>query len=543
MSERLSTRDLADVLSVQTGMDKKDADVFINALSSYISQRIEKNKSVRVLGLGTFKVVLVRERESVHIQTGERFIIPAHHKLSFVPDKDFKEHINRPFAFFEPIETIEEEHKPKKVTFNIDKVADNIISDQDETVVEDVIDMDEEINNTQDSSNETDEDLAVPAGAAVLENQISNDYFSSEEYDSVSLGEFEEKDVFEEIKDYVLTEAEETEDFVEPVSIDETDETDEKDENDETDDSDESDIATLINSTIKTDDSSDVNVEPVISHKSPEMKKKNVPSWFLYLVIPVLAFLGSFLAVYLFLYYNSDKASVNDMPLNVLTYEPDSFEDTPMQEENVGISVTGITENISATDGFTFPDSSGDGEKNEMIDSIYSTTQSAASEKKVEKTTIDWLALSPETTTQTKRANKPNEEIERKNRDLPKNATTGTTLAGKAGNSDAGTSKVTTTGANATQQETKEKIIPDKIRITAGSSLRDIAQQYYGDRAFWVYIYEYNRDKIKNYNNIPVGTEIRLPLPRTYGINANNKSSVQKAEQKQTELYRSNPGN
>ena len=542
MSERLNTRDLADVLSVQTGMDKKDADVFINTLSSYISQRIEKNKSVRVLGLGTFKVVLVRERESVHIQTGERFIIPAHHKLSFVPDKDFKEHINRPFAFFEPIETIEEERKPKKVTFNIDNVADNIISDQDETIVDDVIDLDEVINNTQDSSNETDEDLAVPAGAAVLENQISNDYFSSEEYDSVSLEEFEEKDVFEEIKDYVLTEAEETEDFVEPVSIDETDE---KDENDETDDIDESDIATIINSRIKTDDSSDEKVEPVISHKSPEMKKKIVPSWFLYLVIPVLAFLGSFLAVYLFLYYNSDKASVNDRPLNVLTYEPDSFEDTPMQEENVGISDTGITENISTTDGFTFPDSSGDRENNEVIDSVFSTTQSVASEKKVEKTTIDWLALSPETSTQTKRANKPNEEIERKNRDLSKNATsgTGTTQAGNARNSDAGIAKVATTGTNATQQETKEKIIPAKIRMTAGSSLRDIAQQYYGDRAFWVYIYEYNRDKIKNYNNIPVGTEIRLPLPRTYGINANNKSSVQKAEQKQTELYRSNPGN
>ena len=120
MNERFTTRDLAELLANQTGMDLKRAEKFINALIAYISQGIERNKSVKIMGLGTFKVVLVRERESVHIQTGERFVIPAHHKLSFVPDKDFKDQINRPFAFFEPIETTDG-HTPKKVSFKRDE--------------------------------------------------------------------------------------------------------------------------------------------------------------------------------------------------------------------------------------------------------------------------------------------------------------------------------------------------------------------------------------------------------------------------------------
>ncbi|MDR2774745.1 MAG: HU family DNA-binding protein, partial [Tannerella sp.] len=129
MNDRLTTRNLADILSLQTGMVKERAEKFINALSLYITQGIEKNKAVKISGLGTFKVVLVRERESIHIHTGERFVIPAHHKLSFIPDKNLKEHINRPFAFFEPIEATEE------IYYSLSS-NDHIADDNDENDIE-----------------------------------------------------------------------------------------------------------------------------------------------------------------------------------------------------------------------------------------------------------------------------------------------------------------------------------------------------------------------------------------------------------------------
>jgi|GEM_PF-2586188 len=543
MNERLTTRDLADVLALQTGMDKKHADDLINALSTYISQRIEKNKSVRVIGLGTFKVVLVRERESVHIQTGERFIIPAHHKLSFIPDKDFKEHINRPFAFFEPIETVEEERKPKKVSFNINKNTESVVSNQDEIVADEVEVLDKELVNAQDQSAETEEHSEIPV-AAVVVNQSDNDYFSNEEYASISVEEREEIVASEEIKDNDLTEAEDPEDYVEPVLIVDTDESDEYNETEEEDDIDESELAEIYNSTVNAEDNNGrfEIVEPVLNTKtSPEEKKRTVPSWFLYVVIPVLAFLGSFLAVFLFLHYNTDKSLVNDRPLNVLTYEPDATAGIPLPEENTEIQDTGKIDNILSIDGFTFPDSSGDDiAQSDVTDSIKTSTETNTTDR----TAKNWLTPLPETANaQTKRANKPNEEIERRNRDLARTTTAGTGTTGNTRTTDAGAAKTTTTGTNAAQPETKEKTIPAKIRLTAGASLRQIAEEYYGDRVFWVYIYEYNKDIIKNYNNIPVGTEIRMPLPRTYGINANNQSSKQKAEQRQTELYRNNPGN
>ena len=525
MNERLTTRDLADVLAVQTGMDKKRADEFINTLSLYISQGIEKNKSVRVLGLGTFKVVLVRERESVHIQTGERFIIPAHHKLSFVPDKDFKEHINRPFAFLEPIEAVEEQHKPKKVSFNIgNTVDDDKAGKQAEERVDNVA---VDIGDNQDLDYTTKDSSEAPI-VAVVDDQAGTDYFSSAEYTSVSIEDVEEKDAAEEINDFDSTEEEDLGEYEEPVSID---------DNDNTDEIDEADIAAISDNTPKTDDSGSKSeyAEPVISSKTPEMKKKVVPSWFL-IVIPIIVLFGSILGGYLSVYYNTDKTSVNDQPLNVLTYEPDANGDTPLQEGGAGISDTGKTDNMTISDGFAFPDNAGENTGSEKVDSA-NTTEAAVSGKKDDRATIDWLAPSPEASNaQQKRANKPNEEIERKNRELAKTTTgTGTTSAGNTNANNAGT--------NATQTETKEKIIPKTVPLTAGSSLRQIAEEYYGDRVFWVYIYEYNKDKIKNYNNIPVGTEIRLPLPRTYGINSKSQSSKQKAEQKQSELYRSNSGN
>jgi hypothetical protein len=74
--------------------------------------------------------------------------------------------------------------------------------------------------------------------------------------------------------------------------------------------------------------------------------------------------------------------------------------------------------------------------------------------------------------------------------------------------------------------------------MTAGSSLTQIAMEHYGDKVFWVYIYEYNKNQIEDFNNVPVGMEIRLPQPGIYGINAKNEDSIQKARRKQSALLK-----
>jgi phage tail protein X len=55
----------------------------------------------------------------------------------------------------------------------------------------------------------------------------------------------------------------------------------------------------------------------------------------------------------------------------------------------------------------------------------------------------------------------------------------------------------------------QELLLTDEI--TYGSRLAWIAKKYYGDKAYWPYLYDANRDRIANPSAIPVGTQIRVP--------------------------------
>jgi nucleoid-associated protein YgaU len=89
---------------------------------------------------------------------------------------------------------------------------------------------------------------------------------------------------------------------------------------------------------------------------------------------------------------------------------------------------------------------------------------------------------------------------------------------------------------NTTDNVSSEKTFPLKYKIEAGSRLSMLAKQYYGNKVFWVYIYEHNKGSIADPNNVPIGTEIELPRPDAYGINSADTASVEAAKRKQTEI-------
>ena len=76
------------------------------------------------------------------------------------------------------------------------------------------------------------------------------------------------------------------------------------------------------------------------------------------------------------------------------------------------------------------------------------------------------------------------------------------------------------------------------ITIEPGNTLRNISLKYYGHKSFCVYIYEENKDKIKNINNIPLGTKLTIPSPSKYGINPQDHASLDKAKAKERELFK-----
>lgn len=63
-----------------------------------------------------------------------------------------------------------------------------------------------------------------------------------------------------------------------------------------------------------------------------------------------------------------------------------------------------------------------------------------------------------------------------------------------------------------------------------------IARQHYGKDIFWVYIYEDNKDRISNPNNVPEGLVVVIPPAEKYNIDPASKESVHAAERKANEI-------
>ena len=103
MNEKLNIQNLIELLAEKHGMDKADAGSFVKEFFQLIEESLENDKYVKIRGLGTFKLIDVESRESVNINTGERFEIQGHTKVSFAPEPALKDLINKPFSHFETV--------------------------------------------------------------------------------------------------------------------------------------------------------------------------------------------------------------------------------------------------------------------------------------------------------------------------------------------------------------------------------------------------------------------------------------------------------
>ena len=100
---KLAIQEIAAVLVEKNGMEKREANQFVQAMFSLIQERLESDQTVKVKGLGTFKMISVEARESVSVRTGERVTISGHSKVTFTPDATMKELVNKPFSQFETV--------------------------------------------------------------------------------------------------------------------------------------------------------------------------------------------------------------------------------------------------------------------------------------------------------------------------------------------------------------------------------------------------------------------------------------------------------
>ena len=103
MNKKLTFPELAELLSVATNTSKRMSELALREMFAVISGKLLEGESVKIDGLGVFKVTEVNSRRSVNVNTGEAIEIPGHSKITFVADKRHAEAVNAPFASFESV--------------------------------------------------------------------------------------------------------------------------------------------------------------------------------------------------------------------------------------------------------------------------------------------------------------------------------------------------------------------------------------------------------------------------------------------------------
>lgn len=140
MNEKLNIQDLIDALAVKHGMNRKNADSFVKEFFQLIEESLEHDKYVKIKGLGTFKLIGVGSRESINVNTGERFEIQGHTKVSFTPEPTLKDIINRPFSHFETVVLNEGTVLDDTPVENDNEEEDVVLSVKEESMPEEVKD-------------------------------------------------------------------------------------------------------------------------------------------------------------------------------------------------------------------------------------------------------------------------------------------------------------------------------------------------------------------------------------------------------------------
>ena len=465
MNERLTIQDLTDLLAAKHSMTKKDAEAFVKEFFLLIEQALENEKTVKIKGLGTFKLIDVDSRESVNVNTGERFQIKGHTKVSFSPDANLRDTINKPFAHFEtvvlnentiledtPIEDTEEEEAGEEASAQtvLNEMGDN----SETTAIEenegtDNLSEEEPIQEEQIASRplveESIEELAITEESAIVQ-ELTEQTSPKEPEEAITETNIEEK--VEQLEDEEVPEEEVTIDEQQPASIEEEKEkiTAEKIIEQELLKANLQPVTPIVppaeKETIKPVQPKQIS-QPVSKKTAPVKEKSPVP-YLIAVIVVVLLLCGG---VILFIYYpdlfssSSDKNALDMPPVTTQPVQPEAqLSDTIAHKDTTKV----ITPDVSK---------------------VATTTQPVA--KKEEAIPVK---AEPQTVTQ--------------------QPATSAYL-------DSASYKITGTKT--------------KYTIKEGETLTRVSLRFYGTKAMWPYIVKHNPKVIKNPNNVPYGTTIEIP--------------------------------
>ena len=492
MNNKLTIQELATLLSVKSGKDVYETERFIREFITVVSEGLFSDKMVKVKGLGTFKIVLVEDRESIHVNTGERILIPAHYKCSFLPDNELKELVNRPFSIFETTEIGD------AASFQDMEMADD--SDED--------DVDSDL---ESDANEDGEDLSLPK-SSVTENRINGllDKEMTEELaDPEDLPEIHSPEealtVDKQPNGQIDTvDSPVSDDSPEEVSEPYNEETIEMENPKEED-------------TIEVEDS--INMDETLSEEIDESPEADLAS--------------------------EVVDTIPDSQANELTPEVesssqvDSLDKEKEQTENREEIIRAKLASLSAKDPVAFVAPEAKPKKRRkhghtatktffyiIVGGLLVTASVALffyfqslEVRNAVPIMIESVSAIPTETPA------PTDSVFDESDSIPSNE------------KDSVPEVVSEPQGTMQTEQVKTKYM-DTVVIQTGDRLTLISLKYYGHKIFWVYLYLANKESIPNPNSVAIGTQIHIPVPETYNIDANDEQSIRKAAALQTEILK-----
>lgn len=104
MNDKITFPRLATLLADRSGRSKRFSEDFLREFFALISETLEAGESVKIKGLGIFRLTHVEPRKSIDVTTGMPMEINGHTKVVFIPAKELAEAVNAPFEAFTAIE-------------------------------------------------------------------------------------------------------------------------------------------------------------------------------------------------------------------------------------------------------------------------------------------------------------------------------------------------------------------------------------------------------------------------------------------------------
>lgn len=479
MNERLTIQDLIDLLAAKQGISKKDAEVFVKEFFLLIEQALEKDKNVKIKGLGTFKLIDVDSRESVNINTGERFQIKGHTKVSFSPDTSLRDTINKPFAHFETVVlnagTVLEDTPVEMEGEEEDAVLDDVAADDmatEEVATEDVAAdnpaVDIAVAEHIASADITTEDITTEC--SVNENVLSQDATVET---AVSIADSPEEGAAKQegpVEPEVSAESEGGAESDAPAQGEHTAQMEEVHVADSQD--------VVLNAVEEEKAASAFNAE-LKEDNNPAPKEKSVLSYLIAAIVVVLLLCGGIL---------------------VSLYYPDFLLSQSTEDENNTL----LAAEQEVQPEIMYADSVG------QKDSVQAAVKEVLPDTVVNKKTRSAEVAVPVS----KKKQREEVSAEKVNKSTPKTAPS--TMSKAAPSTTAKTTSPTTpkaTSPTTYSDDVNYKIVGTKTNHTvkAGETLTRISLRYYGTKAMWPYIVKHNKGVIKNPDNVPYGTKIKIP--------------------------------